>query len=255
MISSELFEVVGPPLVASLMIALTHAPLGIEVLRRGIIFIDLAIAQIAGLGIVAISVLMSEPPWWLIQGSALSFALLAAFAFRLVEKRLPRQQESIIGCCFVLAASLALLLLANRPHGGEEIEHLLSGQILFVMWRDVMVHAPIYAGILALWFGLGEKARKSALFYVLFAIAITSSVQLVGVYVVFASLILPALASDSSERTVLTAWTCGIASVLTGICGAIYLDAPAGPVVVLAYAFVTVSWVLVRRRVINCKTD
>src|SRR5687768_15345298 len=132
MISGEMIEIVGPALVAGLLIALVHAPLGLEVLRRNIIFIDLAIAQIAGLGVIIASVVWDEPAWWVIQCAALSFALLSALAFRFVEQRLPQQQEAIIGCSFVLAASLALLLLSDRPHGGEEIQHLLSGQILFV---------------------------------------------------------------------------------------------------------------------------
>lgn len=241
MISVEMVEIVGPAIAAGFMIALTHAPLGIEVFRRGIIFIDLAIAQIAGLGVVTVSCLWDDPPWWTIQSAALSFALLAALFFRLVERRLPDQQEAIIGCGFVLAASLVLLQLADRPHGGEDVQHLLSGQILFVTWRDVLMHAPIYGVILALWFGWPEKAQRSIWFYVLFAAAINSSVQLVGVYVVFASLILPALASIPARRKHLAAWGCGIASVFTGIVVAILMDVPAGPMIVLAYVLIAAA--------------
>jgi zinc/manganese transport system permease protein len=238
MVSNELIQIVGPAFAVGLIIALTHAPLGLEVLKRGIIFIDLAIAQFAGLGVVTANIIWESPAWWLVQFSALSFALLAALIFRLVEKKLPKEQEAIIGTSFVLAASIALLVLADRPHGGEEIQHLLSGQILFVTWHEVMLHAPIYASILALWFFKPEKARKSGLFYLLFAIAITSSVQLVGVYVVFASLIIPALAAAKSQRKQLVAWTCGIVAVSLGIFAAVAIDAPAGPVIVLAYAVV-----------------
>jgi zinc/manganese transport system permease protein len=238
MVSNELIQIVGPAFVAGLIIALTHAPLGLEVLKRGIIFIDLAIAQFAGLGVVTANIIWENPSWYIVQISALSFALLAALLFRVVEKKLPKEQEAIIGTSFVLAASIALLVLADRPHGGEEIQHLLSGQILFVTWHEVMLHAPIYAGILALWFFKPNKARKSGLFYLLFAIAITSSVQLVGVYVVFASLIIPALAAAKSQRKQLVAWFCGIVAVSLGIFAAVAIDAPAGPVIVLAYAVV-----------------
>ncbi|MCB0333023.1 MAG: metal ABC transporter permease [Bdellovibrionales bacterium] len=238
-----MIEIVGPALGVSLIIALTHAPLGIEVLRRGIIFIDLAIAQIAGLGVVAASFYFEEPAWWMVQGAALLFALLAAFFFRLIERRLPQHQEAIIGCSFVLAASVALLLLSDKPHGGEEIEHLLSGQILFVTWREVLIHGPIYGAILFLWFGWPKVIRESTWFYVLFSVAITSSVQLVGVYVVFASLILPALAAASARRQHLMAWGCGITAVVSGVLAAVILDAPAGPVIVLAYALVTIGLV------------
>jgi zinc/manganese transport system permease protein len=230
------------------MIALTHAPLGIEVLKRGIIFIDLAIAQIAGLGIVFASMLWDEPSWWAIQSLAFICALAAASVFSFAERRWPTQQEAIIGCGFVLAASLALLLLVDRPHGGEEIQHLLSGQILFVTWRDVFIHAPAYAVVLTLWFVRPQCFRRSVWFYALFAAAITSSVQMVGVYVVFASLILPALAATGSRNEQRTAWGCGITSVLTGILAATFIDAPAGPVIVLSYALVTISYRFTRRQ-------
>lgn len=241
MISNELIEIVGPALAAGLIVALTHAPLGLEVFRRGIIFIDLAIAQFAGLGVVAASILWHDPAWWVVQSVALSFAMFAAIFFRFVENKLPKEQEAIIGSSFVLAASLSLLLLADHPHSGEEIQHLLSGQILFVTWHDIIFHAPIYSSILLLWFLKPDKARRSSLFYLLFAIAITSSVQLVGVYVVFASLILPALAAANAKRKHLVAWGCGVSSIITGIIISVIIDAPAGPVIVIAYAVIALS--------------
>lgn len=236
MISSEMISIVGPALVAALMIALTHAPLGIEVLKRGIIFIDLAVAQIAGLGLVAAEALLHDPASWLIQGVALACAILAGLFFRKVETTMPQQQEAIIGVSFVLAASMAILLLADHPHGGEEIQHLLSGQMLFITWKDVVSHAPIYALILTAWFWK-PVLRSGIGFYLLFALAITSSVQLVGVYVVFASLILPALAALKSRHPHKVAWLCGIVSVIAGIITAILSDIPAGPVIVVTYVF------------------
>ncbi|MBU1403858.1 MAG: metal ABC transporter permease [Proteobacteria bacterium] len=240
MLSAEMLEIVGPALAAGLIIALTHAPLGIEVMKRGIIFIDLAIAQVAGLGLVAAALYLHEPAWWVAQSAALGCALLAAFFFRWIEHKCPEQQEAIIGSSFVLAASMALLLLADHPHGGEKIQHLLSGQILFVTWRDVLVHSPIYIMILACWF-IVPTVRSGLGFYLLFALAITSSVQLAGVYVVFSSLILPALASEKAKRQVLTAWSVGIVSVLAGVVFAAVLDLPAGPVVVLSYTLAAIA--------------
>jgi len=235
MLSIELLEIVGPALAAGLMIALTHAPLGIEVLRRGIIFIDLAIAQIAGLGLVAVGLYMKDAPWWMAQSVALACALLAGLFFRFIERKLPRQQEAVIGTSFILAASLALLLLADSPHGGEEVRHLLSGQVLFVTWPHVLAHAPVYAIILSLWF-LMPRIRRSIWFYILFAMAITSSVQLVGVYVVFASLIIPALSSVRAARpATMPTWPPGRRS--TSACGTILLiasTASAGAIVSLA---------------------
>lgn len=226
-----MLSIIGPALFAGLMVALTHAPLGVEVLKRGIIFIDLAIAQIAGLGLV----IVGDAPLWVMQLTALSFAIGASVFFRVIEKKAPQQQEAIIGVSFVLAASLAILILADDPHAGDEIQHLLSGQILFISWHDVLVHLPVYAIILVLWFAL-PKIKNGMWFYVLFACAITSSVQLVGVYVVFASLILPALATNRIS----CAWMCGVISVLLGIGIAMFTDSPAGPVLVCSYVLVTI---------------
>ena len=242
MLTGELLEIIGPAVAAGLMIALTHAPLGIEVLRRGIIFIDLAVAQIAGLGLVVGNMFIHDPSPWLIQFIALGCAVAAGLFFRKVETAMPERQEAIIGCTFVLAASLALLLLADHPHGGEEVKHLLSGQMLFVTWTDVAKHAPIYALILLAWFSKPE-VRNNMGFYLLFALAITSSVQLVGVYVVFASLILPALAAVRVKRPYLTAWLCGVAAVLSGIAFAVAFDMPAGPIIILSY---TVTALIIR---------
>lgn len=240
--SLEMIEIVGPALVAGLMIALTHAVLGIEVLKRGIIFIDLAVAQIAGLGLIVANTYMHEPAGWLVQAMALASALLAGLFFRWVENKIPTQQEAIIGSSFVLAASISLMILSDHPHGGEEVQHLLSGQILYVTWQDVLLHAPVYAVILLLWF-TAPRVRENLWFYLLFATAITSSVQLVGVYVVFSSLILPALAATRMARTYVAAWMCGIVSVTTGIVISTSLDLPAGPLIVVAYcAVATVMW-------------
>ncbi len=236
MISSEMISIIGPALVAGLIIATIHAPLGIEVLKRGIIFIDLAVAQIAGLGLVAAKVLIHEPSLWLMQVVALISAIIAGLFFCQVEKHMPQQQEAIIGVSFVLAASIALLLLANHPHGGEEIQNLLSGQMLFITWDDVATYAPIYAFILAIWFWK-PSLRCGTGFYLLFALAVTLSVQLVGVYMVFASLILPALAVLKTSHPHKVAWLCGVISVIVGIIGATFLDIPAGPTIVVSYVF------------------
>jgi len=238
MISTEMMEIIGPALIVGLMISLTHAPLGIEVLKRGIVFIDLAVAQISGLGLVAVGAFVYEPSPWLIQVITLACAILAGLFFRKIETVMPEQQEAIIGVSFVLAASLTILLLANHPNSGEEIQHLLSGQMLFVTWADVATHAPIYTGILAVWF-LKPSVRRGIGFYMLFALAITSSVQLVGVYVVFSSLILPALAAVHISKKHTVAWGCGLAAVLSGIAIAMLFDLPAGPVIVVSYVLVS----------------
>lgn len=234
--SLELIEILLPALAAGLLIAVMHAPMGMEVLRRGIIFIDLAIAQIAGLGLVAANLYWPQTGIIGMQAVALACALAAALLFRWTEKILPAQQEAIIGTSFVVTASLALLLLSDHPHGGEEIQHLLSGQILFVTWPAVLANAPIYAAVLLIWF-LRPGWRRGIGFYLLFALVVTASVRLVGVYVVFASLILPALAALAwPGRALAVAWGSALAAVLAGLTAATLLDWPAGPVLVISYA-------------------
>ena len=119
----EIFEIVLPAAVAGLAIALIHSVLGIEVLRRGIIFIDLAIAQIAGLCVVLTSLWMHEPSWSETQVVAGLAALLAAVFFRWVEKIIPNEQEAIIGSCFVLAASAVPAPAAGRIRGHRVGRH------------------------------------------------------------------------------------------------------------------------------------
>jgi len=238
----ELFEIVLPATIAGLAIALIHSVLGIEVLRRGIIFIDLAIAQIAGLCVVLTSLWMHEPTWSETQVVAGLAALLAAFFFRWVEKIVPNEQEAIIGSCFVLAASAVLLALANHPHGGEEIQHILSGQILFISWSEILAFLPLYVVAAMLWFVV-PSVRSGLGFFVLFALVVTASVQLVGVYVVFASLILPALAVNRMGRgKTIAAMIAGFGAVLIGITGSALHDFPAGPVLVFSFAIVAVAY-------------
>ena len=249
-----MISIMGPALAAGLMVSLIHAPLGIEVLKRGIIFIDLAVAQIAGLGLVISMVILTEPSLFITQAIALSCALLGGLFFCIIEVSLPAQQEAIIGVSFVLAASLAILFLSDHHNSGQEIQHLLSGQMLFVTWREVGLHAPVYVVILVMWF-MKPIVRSGIGFYLIFAVAITSSVQLVGVYVVFASLILPALAALNTRRLHTTAWACGVLSVICATLAAIVFDAPSGPVTVVSYLVITLLVIAIRNILFSVKTN
>ncbi|MFT4718313.1 MAG: zinc/manganese transport system permease protein [Rickettsiales bacterium] len=237
MINMEMIEITSPALVVGLLIALTHGLLGIKVLEKGIVFIDLAIAQIAGLGLVIAGIFLPEYGWFY-QFIALLFAISASIFFYYIEKIAPDIQEAVIGSSFVLAASLSVLFLSNHSHGSDEIKHLLSGQILFVTFQDILQHLPIYIGVIGLWF-LKPKMRNGLGFYLIFSFAITSSVQLVGIYVVFASLILPAIASRGQKNPLLISWVCGVAAVILGVIFATIFDLPAGVLMVIFYFVVT----------------
>ena len=131
------------PFAAGLLVLATHVPLGIEVLRRGIIFIDLAIAQVASLGVVAADLAGWQSPWS-IQAAAGAAALAGALLLTWSEKRWPDLQEALIGLLFVTAAAAGILLLANHPHGGEHLKDLLAGQVLWVGWGQLAPAAGLY---------------------------------------------------------------------------------------------------------------
>src|ERR1700704_4542687 len=174
----------GPAFVAGLLVTATHVPLGMQVLERGIVFIDLAVAQIAGVGVILADYLGWHPSGAAVQIAALSAALCGAMVLTWTERRWPEVQEAIIGVVYVLASSAAILLLAKNPRGGENLKELLIGQILWVNPAHLPLEALIYAAILAVWFGLRERLGRIG-FYVLFSCPVTVSVPLVGLFLGF----------------------------------------------------------------------
>lgn len=223
-----------PALVAGLLVTATHAPLGIQVLDRGIVFIDLAVAQIAGLGVVFADWAGFTPQGTAVQVAAFGAALGGALLLSLTERLWPDVQEAVIGVSFVLAANVAILLLAANPHGAEHLKELLVGQILWVQPSALAVPFAAAAVILAAWAWWRGRPGRLA-FYVLFACAVTVSVQLVGLYLVFATLIVPALATRRMTRGRLAAcFLLGALGYAIGLAASAVSDLPAGPVVVCA---------------------
>ena len=229
-----------PAFAAGLLVTATHVPLGIQVLGRGIVFIDLAIAQVAGLGVIFADWLGMEHQGWGVQAAALTAALAGALFLTWTERRWPEVQEAVIGTTFVLGASGALLLLAANPHGAEHLKDLLVGQILWVDWTRLALVAAVYVVILALWFGVRERIGRIG-FYLLFAAAVTLSVQLVGLYLVFASLIVPALATHKLRRGRLAVcYALSASGYALGLIASAALDLPSGAVIVWAMALIAV---------------
>ena len=139
-------NIVLPALCAGLLVCATHVPLGIQVLRRGIVFIDIAIAQIAGVGVIAADYFGWETGSYAVQVSALGAALTGALFLTWTERRWPDIQEGIIGTVFVLAATVQVLLLAGNPHGGEYLKDMLVGQILWVGYPQLAIVARSHCG-------------------------------------------------------------------------------------------------------------
>lgn len=237
-------SILGPAMLAGLLVLSTHVPMGREVLARGIIFIDLAVAQISGLGVIAADRMELELAGYGVEVAAGGAAILGAMLLHWFERRFPDVQEALIGVVFVLAASGGLLLLADHPHGGEQLKDLLVGQILWVDLPSLGRVALLYAAVLGMWFGLRERLGRHG-FYLLFAVTVTASVQLVGVYLVFASLIVPAIATRAMpERSGLTlAFGIGTAGYALGILLSALLDLPTGAMIVWTLAGVSTVWV------------
>lgn len=231
------FSILGPALCAGLLVLATHVPMGQQVLARGIVFIDLAIAQIAGLGVIVADTMGWEPQGFAAQIAAVSAALVGALILTLTDKRWPEVQEALIGVLFVLAACAGILLMAGNPHGGEHLKDLLVGQILWVSYGQLLPVLSLTAIILALWFGARDRLGHVG-FYSVFALAVTASVQLVGVYLVFASLIIPALASrfHPARRQLVVGYGVGVLGYALGLTLSSLFDLPSGAVVVWALA-------------------
>jgi zinc/manganese transport system permease protein len=234
-VGTAVWQILLPALLAGLLVIATHVPLGREVLRRGIIFMDLATAQIAGLGVIVAYSLGWETHGWMVQVAAVSAALAGTLLLYVMEKVLPTVQEAVIGVVFIAAASAAMVLLASNPQGGEHLKELLVGQILWVDYQQLVYLAVLYTLVLLAWVASRGHRLADLVFYLLFAITVTASVQLVGVYLVFASLILPSLAVYflPRPRQLPVACLVGLAGYLFGLLLAAYYDLPAGPVIIL----------------------
>ena len=228
-----------PPLLAGILVLATHVPLGQRVLARGIIFLDLAVAQLAVLGVIVAHTLGWETQGWQTQLAATGAALIGATLLAACERRWPDIQEALIGSTFVVAASLAVLLLSADPHGGEHLSELLTGQILWVNTAQIFYLAGLYAVLLTIWGVLRDRIGQMG-FYLIFALAITASVQVIGVYLVFASLILPALAMRNRTGPQALLWGVGLGSIAyaLGLILSAVADFPGGPSIVLTLAVI-----------------
>ena len=246
------------PFAAGVVLTLIHAWLGLHVLARGVVFVDLSLAQVAALGLT-VAMLAGHPPqgdaayWW-----ALAFALGGAVVFALARGFDGRiQQEAVIGIVYVVSASLAVLALDRAPQGAEHIKQLLIGSILTVTRQEIAAIAALYAAIGAVHFAFRrplievsfDPQRAKALgrrvfawdvvFYASFALVVTSSVRIAGVLLVFTYLIVPAalagLAAGGLSRRLLIAWGLGVALTAVGLAASWGWDLPTGPAIVSAF--------------------
>jgi zinc/manganese transport system permease protein len=234
-------SILWPALVAGALVSLSHVPLGQQVLRRGIVFIDLAIAQVAALGVIVAQTAGLELQGWMTQVAAVVAALLGALLLTWTERKRPEVQEALIGVLFVLASTAQILLLANNPHGGEQLKDLLAGQILWVSTEQLVRAAVVTVLFLAVWFRWRSRFGHAG-FYVVFAVMVTLSVQLVGVYLVFTTLIVPAVATcrHAAQRQLALGYGLALASYHVGLAASVVTDLPSSAVIVWAMAVLAI---------------
>ncbi len=227
-----------PALLAGLLVLATHIPLGMRVLQRGVIFADLAIAQMAGLGVIAAGLFELEHSPLALQLCAVASALLGAALLAVLERWPLAAREAGIGLLFVLAASGGILLMSRDVHAGEHLKDLLVGQILWVSHGQLIAVAVLSVGALAALRAFGDRLGHFS-FYALFALAVTASVQLVGVYLVFASLIVPALATRTLTRNrLVVAFAIGSVGYVLGLWLSVWQDLPTGATIVWTMALI-----------------
>jgi zinc/manganese transport system permease protein len=235
------------PFAAGLLVLATHVPLGRVVLDRGIVFVDLAVAQVAGLGALAAHGIGWDGTIG-VQALALAAALAAAGLLTLTERWMGSLQEAAIGALFVGAASLELVLLAFDSQGADHLRDLLAGQVLWVTPAQLCPLALLAAILLALarW---TDALRSRLVFYAAFAVCITASVQVIGLYLVFASLIAPALGARAFARRheLPAGYVIGAAGYALGLGASAITDAPTGPAIVLALIVAAATGALIAK--------
>jgi zinc/manganese transport system permease protein len=261
-------QVLLPALLACLVLTGLLGYLGLHILAREVIFVDIALAQIAALGTAAAAYFGTEPHTGASYVWSLAFTIFGAGLFaatRSLRRRIP--QEAFIGITYAVAAALLILVANSLPHGDEEIKEILVGSLLTVELGEVGVTALIFAALgvfhalcrrrfLALSFehGTGDEGWNAALwdfaFYVSFGIVITSAVQMAGVLLVFSFLIVPAVFSALFARglwvRLLIAWSLGALVSAVGLVLSFRLDLPTGATVVMTFGVALVGGALVR---------
>ncbi len=217
------------PVAALLFGVLALAPLGAQVLVRGVVFIDLAVAQAAAAAALWAGALVDHPDWLTTQALAVAGALACAGTVALLSHRWPAQREALIGLLYVLGASVALLGARQDPHGRERMSELLAADVLWARWPQVAVLAGCAAVVLA----LGPRLVRDAVFFPLFAVVASLAVPVLGLFLVFATLIAPALWQRAgASRT--AAWGGAVAACGVGLAASWAFDAPSGACVALA---------------------
>jgi zinc/manganese transport system permease protein len=268
----SMIEFLAPPFVASLILTGIHAYLGVHVVERGVIFVDLSLAQIAALG-ATIALLMpisgGDPHAPVVYWVSLAFTFLGAFIFSTIRARHARiPQEAIIGICYAVASAAAILAMSKATSESEHLKDMLVGNILAVSWPEVGKTAILYGAIglfhfvfrkkflaISLDHGRHEVVDASVkfwdfLFYASFGFVVTSSVSIAGVLLVFCYLIVPSVAAmlyaDTIGKRLAIGWSMGTLVSALGVYLSLRLDLPTGATIVCTFGLVLAIMAAVR---------
>jgi zinc/manganese transport system permease protein len=227
------------PVAALLFGVLALAPLGHQVLSRGVVFIDLAVAQAAAAAALWAATLLDHPGWLSTQALAAAGALACAAAVAWLSRRWPAQREALIGLLYVLGASAALLGARQDPHGRERLSELLAADVLWAGWPQVAILAGCALAVAV----VGRRLARDAVFYPTFALVASLAVPTLGLFVVFAALIAPALWQKSGTHGV-AARAAAVLACSAGLAASWWFDAPSGACVALALSALGVASIL-----------
>jgi zinc/manganese transport system permease protein len=262
-----MLELILPPFVTALIILMIHAYFGLHVIQRGVIFVDLALAQIAALGATVAFILGAQHGSALGYASSFAFTLLGAVIFSLTRlDDSPVPQEALIGITFVVASASVILVSSLSAEGTEHLSETMTGTLIWVTWPTVFTVALSYGAIglfhflmrrtmLAITFA-PERVRRlktwDFVFFATFGVAITSSVQIAGVLMVFSVLVIPAVIAffftRSFRRALLIAWGSGTLAIVLGLAVSFTLDIATGPMLVVSFGIVLAIAMLFRGR-------
>jgi len=264
-----------PPFVASLILTGIHAYLGVHVVERGVIFVDLSLAQIAALGTTIAVLYGFEPHSTAAYVVSLVFTFIGAGVFSLIRGHRARiPQEAIIGICYAVASAAAILAMSKSAEQTEHLKEMLVGNILTVSWHEVFKTARLYGAIglfhyifrhkfLAISMSPAAAESKGIntrlwdfLFYASFGFVVTSSVAIAGVLLVFCYLIVPSvgamLYAESIGTRLAIGWTMGTLVSALGVYLSLQIDLPTGATIVCTFALVLIAMAalrpLIRRR-------
>ena len=267
---TQFLSLMAPSFVACLILTGIHAYLGLHVIEREVIFVDLALAQLASFG-ATLGFLwgfgLHSTEGYL---TALVFTLIGAAVFAVTRLRKPVvPQEAFIGVVYAVSAAASILVLSRAAEGGEELKALLVGHLLFVEWPEIVKMALLYSTIgLIHWavrkpllaisqdpeaaFARGLRVRWwDFLFYATFGFVVSSSVEMAGVLLVFSFLIVPALSGallggESIGRRLAIGWATGVLTSMAGITASYWWDLPTGATVVCAFGVALICCAILR---------